>query len=267
MKNLFFRNLATLIVLFFVNSCVQTDGPKSSDADSVLSWLKKISTYYAPDGKGPFPAVVIMHSGLGVLKREHHMARKLTTWGYAALIVDTYGSRSITGTRSIGYEQAARLQLGDADGAIMYLASKPEVDIQRIGILGFSRGGHTVLNAISETQSLPHYLATVDRHAKPFRAGVAYFPHCVDHETLVLKGALLILVGSEERAYNYNCSHAVVRAARVAGRAAEIKVYEGARHGFYGGRSCRARPDRCQDSERRTKAFFDTYLKGASNVR
>jgi hypothetical protein len=44
-----------------------------------------------PDGKGPFPAIVILHGCDGIRARETGWASRLNHWGYAALIVDSAG--------------------------------------------------------------------------------------------------------------------------------------------------------------------------------
>ena len=49
-----------------------------------------------PDGDGPFPAVVMLHrcSGLERFKRDYDIwAKRLASWGYASLQVDSFGPR------------------------------------------------------------------------------------------------------------------------------------------------------------------------------
>ena len=53
-----------------------------------------VERLYLPDeGDGPFPAVVLLHGCSGVAPRSRMWAEKLNSWGYATLIVDSFGPR------------------------------------------------------------------------------------------------------------------------------------------------------------------------------
>src|ERR1700689_4665123 len=43
-----------------------------------------------PDGKGPFPAVIVLHGCDGIRAQETGWASRLNSWGYAALVVDSF---------------------------------------------------------------------------------------------------------------------------------------------------------------------------------
>ncbi len=94
-----------------------------------------------PEGKGPFPAVVLLHSCGGF---KPHVT---TDWpnylreiGYVALSVDTFGSRGFTSCpdRPKPFSRERKLFVGDAYGALDYLATQPFVDKNRIAVMGFS---------------------------------------------------------------------------------------------------------------------------------
>ena len=96
-----------------------------------------------PDGNGPFPAVVLLHSCGGF---KPHVT---TDWpnylneiGYVALTVDTFGSRGFTSCpdRPKPFSRERRLFVGDAYGALDYLTTQPFVDKNRIAVMGFSLG-------------------------------------------------------------------------------------------------------------------------------
>ena len=77
----------------------------------------------------------------------------------------------------------------DAIGAANYLQELPFVKSDSIGILGFSHGGGTVIDAAKKNLSL--YVAKME--SIPFKAAVAFYPWCetmngIDIPTLILVG-------------------------------------------------------------------------------
>ncbi len=102
---------------------------------------RTISGYLStPKGAGPFPAVVLLHTCGGL--RTHvteDWPNYLTGLGYVVFSVDSYSScREMRGTPYM-YQQTK-----DAFGALELLAKKPSVDGARVGVMGFSAGGHAV---------------------------------------------------------------------------------------------------------------------------
>lgn len=247
---------------------------KFVSADKSSGWRQRptevAATLYKPKGKGPFPAVMVMHTGAGVRDPDHLIAYNLMKQGYVTLVVDTYGTRGFRNTREAGgYQMGTAYQLADAYGAFTYLARMKTVDKGRIGILGSSRGGHTTIMALAKQTSLPKYLDGFGAKPGLFRAGVAYYPHCVDHEKLIFEGALLVLIGDKDREPNVKCSREVVAAVKARKLGAELKIYAGIHHVFNRNirRFCERRnwcynPEATADAQKRTIVFFAARLKG-----
>jgi hypothetical protein len=103
-------------------------------------------TLTVPEGKGPFPAVVLI-TGSGAQNRNEEifghkpffvLADHLTRRGIAVLRYDDRGVGKSTGTfASATSEDFA----GDAWAAWQTLSTHPEIDPKRIGLLGHSEGG------------------------------------------------------------------------------------------------------------------------------
>ncbi len=105
--------------------------------------------YYRPKGTGPFPAVIVLDITGGDQSLSRFIGRILAQNKIAGLFVQMayYGPRRPPGSRlrmlSTDIPQtmaAVRQTVLDCRCAAAWLASRPEVDGQRIGILGTSLG-------------------------------------------------------------------------------------------------------------------------------
>src|SRR6185369_14529952 len=130
-----------------------------------------------PDGVGPFPAIVHLHGCNGLPKAvasgaaTHPWAQQLAAWGYAALVVDSFTARGI-GQACTGGSAAPRV--GDAYGALAYLARQPFVEASRIAVMGFSQGAITALSLVGARE----YELFENEAAHKFKAAVAFYPAC-----------------------------------------------------------------------------------------
>jgi dienelactone hydrolase len=161
---------------------VQFDAP-SADAGP----LRLFGYLARPRGPqaGPSPAVVVLHHCAGFDDLVVSWADRLSSWGYVALAVDSFGPRKIPGNCS-----GRTYQAKDAPSALNFLAQQDFVDRSRIAVIGFSQGGTAVLlNAEQDSTFAKSNSAT-------FRAAVAFYPSCgsisgiMSVPTLVLIGDL-----------------------------------------------------------------------------
>lgn len=220
---------------------------------------------YLPPGNGPFPAVLVMHSCSGITDNTRSWAGRLVGWGYAAVIVDSFGPRN---QRSICESVdliPTPVRALDAHNAATYLRTLPNIQADRIGIIGFSHGGTTTLWAAIE-ERIP-----VDRGGRPFQAAVAYYPYCAAG-TVVSPFATdpLVLIGKDDTWTPADrCLKSVAARANQA-RPPAIKVYPGAVHSFdlgslpvvtSSGHMVGGNPEAAADSFAMTKAFLDARLK------
>jgi len=111
-----------------------------------------------PSGNGPHPVIVYLPDCGGLASevkadgfdpargdgpensREAFWTKRLLSWGYAVVLVDSFTTRGITDTCADPKRGTARF--ADAYGALAYLAKQPWADPQRIGVFGFSTGDH-----------------------------------------------------------------------------------------------------------------------------
>ncbi len=203
--------------------------------------------WFALAQPNPAPAMVLLH-GCGGLSdsqgklssRMRDMAARLNALGVAVLVPDSLGPRGQTelctqrvGTRAITQTQRRR----DALGALQWLAVQPGVDATRLGLLGWSNGGSTVLAATNQRH------AEVRASAAQASLAVAFYPGC---EAELQRGyassaALLLLLGADD---DWTApGPCVALAQRAPAPQPQIEVYAGAYHGFDSTSPVRLRKD------------------------
>jgi dienelactone hydrolase len=121
------------------------------DQDTLPAWL------FLPKRAGSTrsPAMLCLHQTTPVGKDEPaglggspdlHYARELAERGYVTLAPDypRFGEHKVD-PYALGYASATMKAIADNLRAVDYLASLPEVDPERIGVIGHSLGGHNAL--------------------------------------------------------------------------------------------------------------------------
>ncbi|HLH50395.1 MAG TPA: dienelactone hydrolase family protein [Roseiarcus sp.] len=171
-----------------------------------------------PKGAGPFPAVVLLHSCLGLPSNRRAIAATIAGWGYVALFVDDFATRGLKETCAVDFNDA----LPDAYGALAFLGRLHDVDPTRIAAIGFSQGGDTALQ-IATGHALP---ASDDLR---FKAVAAFYPPCANQADATLLLPTLILIGAADQVTPAaDCE----RLARRSAAGAKLVVYPGAGHVF-----------------------------------
>ena len=99
---------------------------------------------YTPEGKGPFPGLIVIHEWWGLNDWVKEQASKLADQGYAALAVDLYRGKVATTPNEahefmggVPRERAQR----DLQAAFDFLQSQSNVQKARIGAIGWCMGG------------------------------------------------------------------------------------------------------------------------------
>ena len=212
--------------------------------------------------------VALFHGCGGAYDRRGELTKRMRDYaalfngaGYHVLVVDSLTPRyeielctQRNGTRRVT-QSNRRL---DALGAVAYLAERADVDPKRIGLVGWSNGGSTVLAATN--------LHHPDVAAAMVQAGVrvAFYPGC---EADLKRGyepdaPLLMLVGQAD---DWTPAAPCARwRGRRPSRGREIEVYAGAYHGFDTDRRCAcARTCRTASTRARACTSAATRRRGA----
>ena len=218
---------------------------------------------YLPVRAAPVGAVVVLHGCDGIESHYRQWARRLADWGYAALLIDSFGPRGFQNICNQGLLVPPEAQARDAFEGAAYLRASPQVRAQRVGVIGFSHGGWAVLKAV--------LAGVVRRPNEPaFAAAVAFYPGCDsrDPPSRPLETDMLILIGDADD-WTPAARCAKWRdAVQTQGHVLQMKTYPGARHGFdaprplhfYAGHYVGQDSASLADSLTETRQFFDQRL-------
>jgi len=218
-----------------------------SDGDTV----KAIA--YPPEGKGPFPAIIVIHEWWGLNDWVKEQAEKLAAQGFAALAVDLYRGKVATDP-----SQAHELMRGlpqdrgvsDLKAAVTYLISRKEVKADRIGSIGWCMGGGYSLNvALAE----PTLAATV----------INYGHLATDPAALhKINAAILGNFGGKDQGIPPEDVKKFEEALKRDGKQADIKIYPDAGHAFENPNNKGGyRAEDAADAWQRTVKFLNETLK------
>jgi carboxymethylenebutenolidase len=141
MKKIIAPWLTFLFITLIVCTCLAADSRpvsyKSGD-ETVQAIL------YTPAGKGPFPAIIVIHEWWGLNDWVKEQASKLADQGYEALAIDLYRGKVATTPdvaheimRGVPEDRAKR----DLHAAFEFLQSQPNVKKDRIAAIGWCMGG------------------------------------------------------------------------------------------------------------------------------
>lgn len=215
-----------------------------------------------PYGKGPFPAVVLLHGCGGFGPRETHWADRLRSWGYVALAVDSFTPRNMTGC------PGPTIGTGiDGFAALHYLTAQPYVMPDRVAVLGSSLGGIGALGDVENDAPEPGRDGT-------FHAAVAFYPSCAGDSGRVHVPTLILIGEKDDWAWAQACRDMVADAAR-RGAPINLVVYPNATHDFdisaaapyqILGHHIAYDPEATQDAEQRVRDFLRAALQPGADA-
>lgn len=229
------------------------------DGDTLRGYLAR------PTGDGPFPALILIHDVRGLHEHYRDVTRRFAKAGYATFAVDLYsreGAPELPDMAAVFRwmrELPDRRVLADLDAAVTFLASRPDVRADAIGVTGFCMGGQYALMAA----------CTIDRLA----ACVSWYGMLRYAETNETKPeSPLDLVPNLHCPYLglFGAEDAIIPLADVEDlrrrldsnkKTYEVEVYQGAGHAFFNdSRADAYRPAVAAVAWERAIAFFGQHL-------
>ncbi len=222
-----------------------------------LGTTKKVhAELIMPDGKGPFPGVLILHTSAGVKKYDIAFAQELAKKGYACLVPYYFDAYSLSHeTRSWAITVYAENILADFGTEIQYLKSRPEINKKKIGAVGFSMGGYwaLILAGMEKIQAGVSYYGFLPNKATNFETRYHLDDIFNQHSSPVL-----VLHGEEDMNVSVKYVWQLADMLKSKSCTYELHTYHNAGHRFDRGTSLRAAA--ANDSWSQTLAFLKKYL-------
>jgi dienelactone hydrolase len=262
------RFAALALIILSVSAAAQDQDVPARGApvinDETIGILRQqeAGSIILPQGTPPFAAVIVLHGCNGVSQNTRGWARRLASWGYAALIIDSFSSRGLAqvcdGSRALPGPERAK----DVFAAAAYLRSRSDIDAGRIAVLGYSHGGWSALNASTEKN-------IEQAGVPPFRAIVALYPFCPIRVAPSLATDIQIFIGdADDWAKASNCKTFVDKYAENAPHRPSLVIYPGVHHSFdakrpervYFGHQLAYDPKAAADAIERTRKFLDEHM-------
>lgn len=219
--------------------------------------------YFArPAGAAKPPVVLVAMEVFGLHEHIKDMTRRLTKLGAFAVAPDSYfrlGDLAKISEPAQVMPLAARKPdqelFADLDATVAWAKSQGG-DTDRLGIIGFCRGGRTVW-----------LYAT---HNAGLKAGVAFYGSLMDAPSAAMpknafelanevQAPVLGLYGEEDSGITPDQVEAMKKKLENSGKTAKFKVYPGAGHGFFADYRQSYRVDAAQDAWRQMQDWFVKY--------
>jgi dienelactone hydrolase len=179
----------------------------------------------------PAPAVAIFHGCGGVGANNTRMAELLKSWGYVALVVDSFTSRGLKDVcgRNWPTQADAEKRALDIDAAARWLGGQDYVKSGQLAFMGYSYGGGVgLLRTLSAR--------TDNRDPGSWRAAILVYPDCGLGEaigaTLRPRLPTLIAMGELDDWTPVRQCQALLERVKVDRDLIETHVYPGAHHSF-----------------------------------
>jgi carboxymethylenebutenolidase len=227
--------------------------PARTETVSYKSGGESVSGYLATPGTpGKHPAVIVIHEWWGLNDWVKEQAAKFADQGYVALAVDLYRGKVASSS-----DEAHELMRGvpddrgirDLEAAFAYLASRADVNANKIGSVGWCMGGGW---SIKLAVQQPKLAACI----------VNYGPLPTDAANIArIKALVLGNFGANDRGITPESVRAFDAAMKAAGKTVDSKIYDGAGHAFENpNNKVGYRPEAAKDAWARMVAFFRAHL-------
>lgn len=208
---------------------------------------------YTPEGKGPFPGIVVIHEWWGLNDWVKGQAAKLSDLGYLTLAIDLYRGKVATTPdeaheimRGVPEDRAKR----DLHAAVEFLSSQPNVNKARLGAIGWCMGGGYALDVALQEPTLRAVVINYGRLA-------------TDPKSIAkINASVLGIFGGQDRGITVEDVNKFEQALKQQGKKVEILIYPDAGHAFENPNNLAGyRAADAADAWQHTVNFFAATLK------
>lgn len=176
-----------------------------------------------------FPTMIAVHGSSGIGINIDRWAHELNSIGVAVFLLDSFSGRGITSTVADQGLLDHLAMLYDTYRALDLLATHPMVDPQRIGVLGFSKGGVASVYA-----AMDRFNEAYGSKKARFATYMAFYPPCykyIDDEKVDAKPIRIFHGEADDYVPIAPCRDYV---SRLQARGADVSIigYADSYHGF-----------------------------------
>jgi carboxymethylenebutenolidase len=223
----------------------------------------EMPAYYAKPASASSPPVILVAMEIfGLHEYIRDVTRRLAKLGALAVAPDYYFRKGVDLTKITDIPQLLPIVnakpdaelIADLDAAVAWAKSQGG-DTNRLGIIGFCRGGRTVWIYSGTSPNV--------------KAGVAFYGPLVDPDALKsiwpksatdlagdMKAPVLGLYGEADQGIPVAQVEAIEAKLQAAGKKAEFKIYPGAPHGFHADYRPSYRKEAAEDAWSQLTAWF-----------
>ncbi|MEM7425700.1 MAG: dienelactone hydrolase family protein [Pseudomonadota bacterium] len=174
-----------------------------------------------PSGSGPFPVILMLPGGGGLYTPYCYAAvvERFAEWGFATVIIASTTAKDSGGKTLFEYSFVD--QANHARGTRAMLNEIDGIDLDRVAVWGFSRGGMAAL----------YLAASPTTKTDGFKAIIAAAPHCPS-KVVMPHAPLLLVIGGEDKSVSVEiCREYAARLMEA--RSFEFLLLPGAPHVFW----------------------------------
>jgi carboxymethylenebutenolidase len=222
--------------------------------------------YVSPTGTGKFPAVIVLMEAFGLNKWCKSICDRLAQSGFAAIAPDFYRGTTYAYTDVPG--AIAKLKslnddavMSDVGKSLDFLAGKPEINANGIGVIGFCMGGK-------------YAFLTNSVHSTKIKAAISFYGGGIDpalnnplgQKSLLdrvpaMQAPIMLMYGSEDQMIAAEEHGRIATALSKSKKRYILNLFPNAGHGFMSDRRDNFSPEAATEAWMMTTGFLSTNLK------
>ena len=187
------------------------------------------------------PTLIYIHSSSGLYRRLlEQWIQPLNQEGYNVFVVDSFTPRRVATTTADQTQIFDYTMVVDAHRALQAIASRPDVDVARVGVMGGSKGG-----IVAYQTAYKEYRDAAQIGSLAFKLHLALYPTCNwnDWTSKYTEGQVVAFLGSADDFTPASLCVAHFERMNHSGGRVKWIVYEGFHHGFDNGQGVRFIPN------------------------
>jgi carboxymethylenebutenolidase len=222
----------------------------------------------APEGPGPFPAVIVIEEIFGVNSHIRDVTERVAREGYVAIAPDIhhrvapgqelkYDGEGVKKGMEVIPKLTAPGIAADLNGTLAFLRARKDVRGDQIGCMGFCIGGHVAYLAAATTD--------VKATASFYGGGIASFGPGGGAPTVTksggIKGKIVCFFGKQDQSIPLDQVETIRKELEKNKVRHEIVVFDDATHGFFCDQRGSYNKGAAEDAWGRVKKLFAEELK------